>query len=134
MQTDGGVQAAGWSPRSIANARDEFSRSFRSDERDANTVDGKSEVWRMESGDVHLQAFNGRIHIAGGATAAWFFTKHIPRFECLANIDMDAGGLELSDAGAAEFEVWCKPVVIDAETGLLQPCGDLTQVVPEEVR
>lgn len=87
----------------------------------------------MESGDVHLQAFNGRIHIAGGAAAAWFFTKNIPRFKCLANIDMDASGLELSDAGAAEFEVWCKPVVIDSETGLLQPCGDLTQVVPEEV-
>ena len=134
MQANGGMQAAGRSPRPIADSGDEFSWSFRGDQWDADSVDGKSEVWCVEPCDVHLQAFNGGIDIAGGATTTGFFAEHVPRFECLANVDADSCRLELSDAWAAEFEVWCKPAVIEIEACLLEPCGDVAEVVPEEVR
>lgn len=134
VQADGRVQTAGWSPRPIADAGNEFSGSFRGDQGNAHTIDGECEVWGVESCDVHLQAFDGRIHIACGASAARFFAEHIPWFKCLAEIDVDSGRLKLSDARTAEFEMWCEPVVIKPETGLVQPCGDLSKIVPEEVR
>jgi len=67
----------------------------------------------MQTCDVELQSFHGRVNVAGCATAAGFFAEHVPWFEGLADIDVDSGCLELSDAWAAEFEMRGEPLVIE---------------------
>jgi hypothetical protein len=65
---------------------------------------------RVESGNPHLQTLDRRVDVAHRAAGRTFLAHHVPRFERLAQLQLDPGVLDRAEARKAELEMRREPV------------------------
>jgi hypothetical protein len=90
-------------------------------------------MWGVQSGGFDLQAFDGGVNKASGTAATGFFTEDIPRFEGLADFDVDAGGCEGADERTAKFELSTEPGGFHGNACGIQVSDNVVEILPEAV-
>src|SRR5262249_41743164 len=59
--------------------------------------------------DFDLHPFHGRIHVACGGARDRFFPQHVPRFNSLAQLELNAFINHAAVPGKSKLKKWRKP-------------------------
>ena len=84
--------------------------------------------------DAHLDAFDRRVDVAGGAGGGGLLAEGVPRFDGSAQFDLDAVEHRGADARKTEFGERVQPVGLECDAVCAQIRGDVGDVVNQEVR
>jgi len=93
-------------------------------------------TWRVpfQALDLDLQALDGAVDIAHRAAAARLLAQHVPGFERVAQLELDATLGHAADQREAELEMRREPVGLKAVTRGAEIIEHVGEVLPHEVR
>ena len=134
VDADGGMQRIGRLPGAISHAGNIFSGGSRGTQRQAPAVAGDGMALVVQPRDLDLQPFDRGIDITHRAAATRLLTQHMPGFERMAQLQLDAALGHLAEAREPEFEVRCEPVRREVIPRLGQIGEHVGEVLPDEVR
>ena len=133
MNTYGGLKAGGGLPGPVADTCNMFpDRAGRMQGKGAS-VAGDDMTRVGETVDFHLKPLKRTIHISDSGTAGRFLSKHMPWFECKADLQIHPPLGDLPDFRELEFEVRCEPRRINGIPVLREIPHDILKILPDKV-